>query len=158
MPDPVKGISGLKPTGKLPSGLSPEQKKEWNAFVDFIKSKGLQGSPELDKRDKKLAESLMTEFAKSNPKSGLTLSLVGTIQSELIKANEIARKITGQGMASSSANLPEQLSKVDDWAGSITTRTYFPTATTSDHAGKVIKDYGFDLESYYNDLMKNVKK
>lgn len=157
MPDPVKGVLGLKTVGKIPV-LTADQKKDWNSFVDFIKSKGLQGSPDLDKRDKRLAESIMTEYVKSNPKSSLNPKLIGNIQSELIKANELARKITGQGMAQSSANLPEQLSKVDDWAGSVTTRTYFPTATTSDDKGKVIKDYGFDLESYYNDLMKNVKK
>lgn len=142
-----------------PVEITPEYKAEWNKFLDFLNTKGYRGNKELDKRDTNLGKQLMEEYLKTNPKTVLKYDLIKPIQKTIMGDWELAKKIQQlQGVkAENLDNRP--LSSDDGWLGSMTSNGYFPTATTTDDKGQVVKDWGFDLNGYYQSLLnQQVKK
>jgi hypothetical protein len=55
--------------------------QQWNNYVDWLDSKGMKGSPELDKGDKGFQ--MMEMYRKENPSFTLTKDDVGVIQQRL---------------------------------------------------------------------------
>ena len=141
-----------------PVKITSEQKMEWNKFLDFINSKGYRGNKDLDKRDTNLGKSLMEEYLKSNPQSNISYDMVKPIQESVINDWEKMKKIQSiKGIKSINAD-DRQLSQPDGWLGSLTSNGYFPTATTSDDKGRIIKDWGHDLDAYYESLIDQETK
>ncbi len=72
-----------KPTSSLLSGggddpkpLTPQQRQEWNNYVDWLEKKGYKGSPLLDKKETGLATGLFNQFKKENPNVTLSLAFM----------------------------------------------------------------------------------
>lgn len=136
-----------------PTKLTPDIKSDWNNFLDFVNSKGYRGNKDLDKRDTNLGRTILEEYRKTNPKSPLQYEMVKDIQHGILQDWELGKKI--QQLQGVETNLDDRpLSEPDGWLGSLTSNGYFPTATTTDPKGKVIKDWGFDLDGYYNQLAR----
>lgn len=55
--------------------------QQWNSYVDWLDSKGMKGSPELDKGDKGFQ--MMEMYRKENPSFTLTKDDIGVIQQRL---------------------------------------------------------------------------
>ena len=55
--------------------------QQWNNYVDWLDSKGMKGSPELDKGDKGFQ--MMEMYRKENPSFTLTKDDIGVIQQRL---------------------------------------------------------------------------
>jgi hypothetical protein len=141
-----------------PVKITPEQKSEWNKFLDFVNEKGFRGNTDLDKKDTNLGKSLIEEYRKLNPESKISYDLIKPIQENVIQDWEMMKKIRAmQGVKAVNAD-DRQLSPPDGWLGSLTSNGYFPTATTSDDKGRIIKDWGHDLNGYYESLVDHETK
>lgn len=119
-------ISALK-GGEDPPPLTPQQRKEWNGYVDWIEKKGYKGSPLLDKKDTGLANSLFNQFKKENPSVTLSLDHVKSVQSEMENLATAARNFEARRNNPNAPNIMQGTSKVDGWPGSKTTSFKFPT-------------------------------
>lgn len=141
-----------------PVNITPEQKSEWNKFLDFVNSKGFRGNKDLDKKDTNMGKSLMDEYLRLNPQSKLSYDIVKPIQESVIKDWDMMRKIQSiKGVKAINAD-DRKLSEPDGWLGSLTSNGYFPSATTSDDKGVVVKNWGHDLKGYYESLVDQETK
>ena len=113
--------------GDDPPPLTPQQRKEWNAYVDWIEKKGYKGSPLLDKRDTGLASNLFNQFKKENPNVTLSLDHIKSVQTEIENLANAARNFEARRNNPNAANIMQGTSKVDGWPGSKTTSFKFPT-------------------------------
>lgn len=111
--------------------------KEWNNFLDFVNKKGMKGSKDLDLKDKKLGQSLFTEYKKTNPNSPLSYEYVAPVQKAIsqYRSTMIEKFKTGKASLSKGLdvgpnyeNFMQDLSKVDGWFGSKTSSWKFPQA------------------------------
>lgn len=71
------GVDNENPTGNV----NPAVMQQWNQYVDWLESKGMKGSPELDKGD--TGFKMMEQYRKENPSFKLTKDDVGVIQQKL---------------------------------------------------------------------------
>jgi hypothetical protein len=127
--------------------LTPVEVNYWNGFVDFVDAKGLKGSPELDRRDTKLSQSLFDEYNKINKETYDYTTFVTSVQTYIaairvqaiidIKAGHTkdGHKVildgytVGDTTYNFDTNFMVGLSKIDGWAGSKTTSWKFPSTT-----------------------------
>lgn len=138
-----------------PVDITPAHKAEWNRFLDFLNEKGMRGNKALDVRDTKLGEQLLNDYKSKNPESPLTYDMVKPIQEEAAISFDLMKRISSlQGVKALNAE-DRPMSKPDGWLGSQTSNMYFPVAKTLDSKGNTVKDYGFDLDNYYQEMMKN---
>jgi hypothetical protein len=63
------------------STVNPAVMQQWNQYVDWLDSKGMKGSPELDKGDTGFR--MMEAYRKENPSFTLTKDDVGVVQQSL---------------------------------------------------------------------------
>lgn len=75
-PEPTKKQGSDKNTA-----ITPELMTEWNKYLNFLDSKGVRGSADLDKHGKGL--SYLDEYIKANPKTSLSRDAVPAIQEAL---------------------------------------------------------------------------
>lgn len=61
-------------------------KKDWNDFLSWMKSKGVQGKPELDKGD--LGNKYFKEYIKANPQTSLNENVIPIIRQEYIRLRD----------------------------------------------------------------------
>lgn len=132
--------------------LTPEEKKQWNGFVDFLDKAGLKGSPMLDNRNTAMGAKLMEEYRKANPSFSLTYDRVKDVQGDLqtYRADMVDKfkngKIVVEGVKSEEEIMPG-LSSVDGWLGSKTSSWKFPTALLTESSG-ANKNFGVDISAY----------
>lgn len=140
----AKSISSLKTLGeddpKKSAEVSNKLRKDYNDYLGWLKSKGLQGHPSLDKND--MGGKMIDEYQKVNPSTSVNRAAIVPIQQELSKyrdysINELrnkravlsdAQNPTGR-FVSPNENLDEymkDLSQVDGIAGQRTTSHSFP--------------------------------
>lgn len=130
-PDPTpKAI--LPPSNYKPSG--PEQRQNWNRFLDFLKERGMAGNPELDKEDASLGMKLLEEYNKANPDSKVDAGFIPIAQYEsyLIRKKGEFPGLTKEEAEYVFGNLKNQykdrqISNVDSWLGSLTSTQYYPS-------------------------------
>lgn len=113
--------------------VSSKERNDWNSFIDFVESKGLQGSEKLDKGSDALAKSLFTEYKKLNPKTTLTYELVPSIQYEMQKLKQNVQGFAERRNDPNAKNLMSFVSKVDGWFGSRTSQSKFPFMIENDY-------------------------
>lgn len=116
---------------KVVQNSIPDQKRlEWNGFMDYLKSKGVAGSPQLDVKDTNLGQQLLNEYKSKNPNISLTYEDVPAIQKWFNNyRNDAWTKIQSGKAQSDAKSLDEfmpNLSPTDGWLGSKTSQTYFP--------------------------------
>lgn len=120
---PPTGGSEGDPTPQL----TARQRAEWNAYVDWLDTKGYKGSTELDKRATGLATGLFQEFKKEHPDVTLTLDSISAVQTEMQKLQQSARSFAARKGDPNAEQLMEGISQVDNWPGSKTTSFKFPS-------------------------------
>lgn len=104
-----------------PKPLTPQQRKEWNAYVDYVDKRGYKGSPLLDKRETGLATSLFNEFKKQNPNTTISLNDIASVQTEMQNLAKAAQAFEARRGNPNATAVMSGTSKVDSWPGSKTT-------------------------------------
>lgn len=148
-----------------PPKLTPEQKANWNKFIDFVQAQRMSNMNVLDQRNKQIGMTLLQKYNMSNPKQTLPIDIVPTVQGELQNyRNDLvnqwkAGKVQGDGIKTENDIMPN-ISPVDGWPGSKTLTSKFPLAqaVTPTPAGtQVTKAYGTDTDAFDKDnsLVKN---
>jgi hypothetical protein len=143
------------PQQQPPPGLTPQQRAQWNMFIDYLDKQGVKGSPLLDQRDKNLGQYYFQKFASTNPGLQITYNDVPRVQQELqdYRNNLVgqwkAGKVQGVDIKTEDDIMPG-LSNVDGWLGSKTSSYRYPTASSTVTAnGKTSKvDYGTNTEAF----------
>lgn len=148
------------PTG-APKGYTPltvQQRTDWNSFLDYLGKKGVGGSKDLDIRDKSLGLTYLKQFQKDNPATTVTPDLIPNVQYDqyLIRKGESFNGLTPDQMkymrqGLNPAYLAREVSPVDNWLGSVTSKLYYPQARRGDNIGNSYF-YGPDIESYVKGL------
>ena len=138
---PVKTTT--KPIANTAISIGNTERNHWNGFVDFVDSKGLKGSTDLDNRDKSLSKDLWNEYSSSNNLNLEYEQFIPAVQKEIqnYRATAIDRIKSGQSrfkdFTNEQVNDPsfdwdnnfmKGLSDVDGWAGSRTTSWKFPSS------------------------------
>lgn len=135
-----------------PMQITPQIKQEWNRFLDYLNQRGYRGSKDLDVRDTNLGRHILEDYRKVNPNTVIDYNLVKPIQEAVNNDWTLMKQIQQlNGVKAQNAD-DRPLSPPDGWLGSMTSNGYFPTASTSDSQGRMIKDWGFDLPGYYQYL------
>lgn len=141
-------ISGLMGKTEDPGDnekLTPQKMQEWNKLLDFIKSKGHEGSTKLDK-DKTLGQSLFNEFKKANPNTTITYDIVPTVQREMERLKESAQSFAERHKDPNAKKVMSGISKVDGFLGSRTSQFRFPEMTeTTKLNGRVVSSANLGL-------------
>lgn len=119
-------ISALK-GGEDPPPLTPQQRKEWNSYVDWIEKKGYKGSPLLDKKDTGLAFGLFNQFKKENPSVTISLDHIKSVQREMRNLATSAQEFEARRGNPNAKNIMAGTSKEDGWPGMKTTSFKYPT-------------------------------
>ena len=150
------GGGGDDKTYSPPSNYKPstsDQRAKWNKFLDFLSSKGAGGSKDLDVRDKTLGLNYLKEYNKANPKDAVDESFIPTAQYEnyLIRRKGSFPGLTDDQNKSAFAGLPDayknkNISPVDSWLGSATSRQFYPTFKLGTTGGE--KDFGTSFEDF----------
>jgi hypothetical protein len=144
--------SYVAPKGYKPS--TPDQRKRWNQFLDFLDKKGVGGSKDLDARDKALGKKYLEEYNKANPDSAIAEDFIPVAQYEsylIRRKNEFPGLTKEQGKRAfsglSEAFRTRPISAVDSWLGSYTSKQYYPTfERVSNTAPK--QSFGVSFEDY----------
>jgi hypothetical protein len=144
------------PTGYAP--LKPEQRQQWNDFLDYVDKQGLSGSTKLDARDQSLGLGLMAKYKKANPDFSITPEDLPKIQYDqyLLRKGDSYPTLSPQALSYvrnglNPAYMARAVSPVDGWLGSLTSKLYYPTATRADNHGNKY-DFHTDFEAYTNSL------
>lgn len=109
-----------------PKPLTPQMMSEWNQFLDYVKSKGFEGSKDLDSKDKGLGQKLFNEFKTVNPNVTINYDIIPSVQSEMQKLKESAQQFAARRNDPNAKNIMKDISKVDGWFGSKTSQFRFP--------------------------------
>lgn len=109
--------------------VSNKVRQDWNAFIDFLESKGIKGNPQLDSN--KLGNQYLNEFIKENPKTSLSESLIVPIQNDFQNYRKFALERIKKGEAKfgigvNEDNFMKNLSNVDGIVGQYTSQVKFP--------------------------------
>lgn len=154
--------------------LSSKDREFWNGFVDYVESKGLKGSVDLDKRDLGLSKRLFDEYAKGAKNyEEFVPSVQQSISDYRNSAIQKARRgeITLPGIDYTNKARPVDvgdealksmfmsgLSDVDGWAGSKTTSWRFPRETVLDKStGSLLKKNNEVYEDLSPKTYKSIK-
>lgn len=158
--------------------LTDKNKKDWNDFLSYLKTKGVQGRPELDKGN--LGNIYFEEYIKNTPGTSLSKELIPKIRQEYIAernariAEMKAGKLKLQGKENIkfenldlSSFMPHivknEKSTNPNYVGQYLTMTPFQGAKLKDEYGKIIatkqfnttKDSGESLNKLSQALNKN---
>lgn len=132
--------------------LTPEEKAQWNLFIDYLDKKGLRGSADLDARDKGLGARLMSEYQKVNPDFKLGYDRIADVQQDLqnyrkqLVNDYNAGKIQADATVKTADDIMPGLSKIDGWLGSKTSSYKFPTAKATVNGKQT--NYGTNVAAY----------
>ena len=116
----------------VPSSIDSDTMRRYNKLIDFAKSKGYAGKPELD-HNENLRQQVFNEYNKANPKDTVDYSKVKPIQNEIAnyRSNALKAIQAGHG-ALQEGTTPNSfmpgLSQVDGIFGQKTSQWKFPEA------------------------------
>lgn len=123
----VKGGGDEKPAEQVP--ITNQHRKDWNAYIDYLRSKGLAGNAMLDKDG--TGNKVLEQYIKDNPKTSLSVNIVKPLQGEfqnykkwVIGEVKAGRASWGEGV--NEDNVMDDLSGEDAYAGSKTASHKFP--------------------------------
>ena len=116
----LKARDGEEP----PKGLSPQQLQDWNRYIDWMDSKGMKGSKELDKGEN--AFKWLAAYQQENPQTTITKDSIKSVQYEMEKLANNARDFARRKNNPNAENLMRGISQLDGIPGSKTTSFKFP--------------------------------
>lgn len=131
---PKRALNGLDlgddPAKKTPAkkyrSLDPQQMTEWNGYLDYVKSKGYEGSKDLDAKDKGLGQKLFSEYSSQNPNLHLDYSWVPDVQNAYLQNNQSAQEFNRRKGGKGDGLQPlENISSPDGWFGHKTSQQRF---------------------------------
>lgn len=148
---PEGGGAESKPT-TAPKGYAvttPQQRTEWNGFLDYLDKQGVAGKADLDKPGAGLQ--YFQQYKKANPDVSITPDHIQNIQYEQqqLRNGGTLGNLGGQQMdylrqGMSEAYLNKPVPAATGQIDRATSGLYYPTAKTAD------TDHGTDIEGYYN--------
>ncbi len=106
--------------------LTSAERQDWNAFLDFVKEKGYEGSEKLDKGSDALARSLFAKYKELHPTTTIDYSSVASVQMEMQKLKKSMQEFSKRRNEADSATIMAGVSKVDGWFGHATSQFRFP--------------------------------
>ncbi len=137
--------------------LSVKQRTDWNGFLDYLEKNKVGGDPKLDARDQSLGMNYMNQYKKANPNFSITPEMIPNIQYDqyLLRKGESYPTLNQNQLSYvrnglNPAYMARQVSPIDGWLGSITSRLYYPQAIRKTAQGQI--DFGNDIESYTKDI------
>lgn len=152
------------PSGYTPS--TPDQRKSWNKFLDFLSEKGIAGSTTLDRRDQTIGLGYLEEFNKSNPKNKIDPSFIPVAQYEshlIRKKNEFPGLTAEESKYAFSGLSPQYkdrpISDVDSWLGSYTSKQYYPTyhrGVSKNIDGRNVTEGKYDFDVNFEDYTRSL--
>lgn len=115
------------------TSITPQHMKDWNAFTQYAKQKGYSNNPDLDIKTKNVGEQYLNEYRKINPTTSIDYNMVQPIQQSLqdYRNSSLANIKAGRGSfapGTNENNYLSRLSKVDNWLGTNTINSQFPSA------------------------------
>jgi hypothetical protein len=157
-----------------PEKVTDQLRHDWNNYVDWLATKGMKGSPELDKNDLggKMIDQYRAELKKQNRTTSVSREVIGSIQEEFSKYRGWSLEEIHAGRAAfadgaNDDNYMRALSIIDKIPGQRTTSFKFPdmylkhmdgiTAKLENQGfAKVGKDFKKDSNTVnYQDIVKN---
>lgn len=136
-----------------PTGLSDQEKADWNKFLLWLKNKGVQGKPELDKNF--IGNKYFSQYLKENPKTTLSVDIIPKVRDSYkqLRNKGIEDLISGKSVLEGSkgnitqdttkfmSNIVEnEKSKDPNYVGQHLTMTFFPGGIIKEkETGKVLK-------------------
>jgi hypothetical protein len=127
--------------GEDPQPLTPQQRREWNMYVDYVAKRGYRGYPLLDKKETGLATSLFNEFKKENPNTTISLNNIASVQTEMQNLAKAAQAFEARRGNPNAANVMTGTSKIDSWPGSKTTSFKFPDMEQKMHQNSILTSH-----------------
>jgi len=82
--------------------ITNQHKQDWNNYLGWLKEKGMQGKPELDKGG--VGEKLFQEYLKANPETSLSKDVIPGIRSEYVNMRNKAIEDMKSGKGAWGAN------------------------------------------------------
>lgn len=138
--------------------LTNQQRTDWNKFLDYLGDNKVGGSTDLDKKDQSLGLTYLNKYRALNPKTTVSPELIPNIQYDQYQLRKGAsfptlapEELDYVRKGLSPAYLSREVSPVDGWLGSLTSKSYYPVAHRGTNtAGSY--DFGTDIESYVKSL------
>ena len=138
-----------------PPPLTPQQRTQWNLFIDFLDKQGLKGHPSLDMRDKNMGQFYFNKFAQANPLFQLKYEDVPQVQQDLqeYRTDLVNHWKAGKAVVDgvkTEADIMPGLSQVDGWLGSKTSSYKFPSYTNyrTDNGTTTKTEHGTDFVAF----------
>lgn len=122
--------------------LSPDQKSQWNGFASYLGKQNV--GPELD-ANPDLGHAFMQQYANKNRDFSLTADQIPHVQYEHQALRAGDSPIASLGNDSYYAR---KTSPVNGQINSLTANSFYPTVATRDAKGKVVTDYGTDVDKF----------
>lgn len=144
--NPGGGGGGDPKSPTAPKGYAvttPQQRTEWNGFLDYLDKQGVAGKPDLDAPGAGLK--YLQQYKKANPNISLTPEHIQNIQYEQYQLrkgeqfgslNKMQLEHLRSGLAPAYLNRP--LSDINGQINAATSKLYYPAG----------KSYGTDIEHY----------
>ena|ERR1700743_2999653 len=158
--EPVGGGEPAKPM-EAPKNFrqpTPQERKDWNDFLDYLGTNKVGGSTDLDKRDQSLGLTYLNKYRKANPKTTVTADMIPNYQYDqyLLRKGDSYPGLTPEQLkyvrnGLNPAYMARPVSPVDGWLGSITSKLYYPQAHRGTNTGQSY-DFGVNIEDYVNSL------
>jgi hypothetical protein len=129
-----------------PRPMTPQEMNEWNAFIRFVKGKGVAGSKDLDKRDKNRGQELFNEFKAQHPKTSISYDIVPRAQQEFLNFQKFHRAFKEKEGIKDQDQF-DQLSPADGWFGSYTSQQELipMTQQVTNASGQVVSSSNMGL-------------
>ena len=130
------------------SGVTPQQQRDWNDYVNWLGQKGIKAHPDLNKGegDDNNGIKVLKKYIELHPNTSLTPDIVPHIQQSFIDMrNHLLDEVKKGNMKLDKGVTPDNflkdLSGVDGVPGQNTTRYQFPEVYTKylDSQNKVVK-------------------
>jgi len=136
--------------------LTPQQKAQFNSFIDFIEKEGYKGAPILDDKNQKIGQYLFQKYQSLNPNLSISYKDIPRVQQELqdYRTNLVNQWKNNPKLipdAKSEDEIMQGLSPVDGWLGSKTTSHKFPIATgtvIAPNGQQTVQNYGTDIAAF----------
>lgn len=124
--------------------INPQQMKDWNSYVDWLDTKGVKGSKQLDNADTSFK--YLDQYIKENPTTSLHRGVIKPIQDEMSKLATSARALAQRQNDPNAKNIMTGTSINDGIPGSKTTSFKFPIMTeTNTNNGMVTSQKNLGL-------------
>lgn len=126
--------------------LTPQEKRDWNKYVDYLDSIKMKGNEQLDKEG--VGFKYLDDYIKKNPSTTLTKDKVYDIQAGLVQQKQYAQDQVKKGFAAppqggTAEDIMPGLSKLDSYPGSLTTKYKFTGGNLTSKAGDLLEKVEF---------------